>query len=617
MYLKNSRRLFWLFALVLLPASGAELKVELLTLDANKRPTLRITGPATGTYILEASRDLQKWWPVGDTVSKNGVLEVTHQSAADNKALWFRGRGVTLAPDVVARHDTNWAASVLVTTNGGTVNLLHPSGYYAVLTVPPFAVIEPVVVTMTAVTNLDGYPFANPCTAALKFEPDGLRFLSPALLEFHFPTNITAEFASLGFQAEGKQLRLVPDDIGSNYINIPVSHFSGIAVGRLSRDEVLAAREKHVTDIFDRASQEPAALKLEERRKALQGEPGSPDLFDKLKVIYRDFFENQVKQLIDESLGDCDMFRALSPRVLALAQELAFMGAEEDAEMVWDFLMGYRRCTAYSVCHAKILQECAAGLRSFEAVRELRGIERQRQLLGAADGENDCGTALTEEMLEQCTPQLWTGTFSYIEEGSTNIYTQKTDGGWVNIDREYYYEISGLVRTTKTSSSRVEMEIPVNLYGQFRSTRTVTGLDSLGEGCPDVQVYGYTSISAAAQGTNNIQLTIFYDQIFGTNISFGGYNGSLPALQAVQRELRVSEGPTCKYYPEVDPNTSSSNTGLTQFAGAYLLKGPGGTLLVPPGSVTQDTVDVTIIGERVINEVPVKSIFRLVVHRAK
>jgi hypothetical protein len=617
-FLTSPCRLISLFGLVILfvplcLASSAELKVELLTLDPNKKPTLRLTGPATGTYILEASRDLHEWWPVGDTVSQNGMLEVTHRSAAGYKALWFRGRSVTLAPDVVARHDTNWASSALVTTNGGAVGLLHPSGYYAVLTVPPFAVIEPVVVTMTAVTNLDGYPFASPCTAALKFEPDGLRFLSPALLEFHLSTNITAgEFATLGFQAEGKQLRLVPDAIGSNYINIPLSHFSGIAVGNLSRSEVLAAREKHVTDMFDRISHEAAVLILEERQKALQGEPGSPDFGARLMAVYRDFFDNQVKQLIDESLGDCATFRSLMQRVLSLGRTMALLGAAEDADLVWDYLMT-RLCTGFSVCHNEILQECAAGRRSIEAIRQLLGIERQKQLLGM----QDCDTGFTFEMLEQCTPQLWTGTFSYIEQGATNIYTEATDGGWENIDREYYYEISGPVRTTKTSNDRVEMEIPANLYGQFRSIRTMTGLDSLGEGCPAVQVYGYTSISAAAQGTNSIKLTLLYDQIYGTNLYLYGYDDRSAPLNAVQRELRVYEGPTCEHYPNEDPNTSSSKSSLTQFAASPIPRGAGGTLVLPPGSVTQDTVNVTFTGERVIKEVPVRYIFRLVVNRAK
>lgn len=122
-------------------------------------------------------------------------------------------------------------ADLITTESGGHLRLNGPEGVVYELNVTSNRLWEPVVVSMTMITNFTDLPLADGFRAAVQLEPDGLEFRGEAELRIRF-TNAIPEFEMVGygFAADGGEFHLKPWRMQSNEVVVPLAHFSGAGV---------------------------------------------------------------------------------------------------------------------------------------------------------------------------------------------------------------------------------------------------------------------------------------------------------------------------------------------------------------------------------------------------
>jgi hypothetical protein len=207
-----------------------------LTLERQDAGQLRLqAGGLTSTNVnLETSFDLTEWFFVQAAGVTNGRAGFVVNRDEPLGAQFFR---VVEAPppftgQVGPQPDLSRSVAALVTPEaGGVLSLDGPGGVVYELTVGPQQVWEPVVITLTAITNFTDLPLANSFRAAVQLEPDGLEFRSEAQLRIQFPQVVPQfEMVGYGFAADGGGFHLQPWVVRSNEVVVPVRHFSGVGV---------------------------------------------------------------------------------------------------------------------------------------------------------------------------------------------------------------------------------------------------------------------------------------------------------------------------------------------------------------------------------------------------
>ena len=137
---------------------------------------LSLQGEPGANYVIESSVDLGSWTAVFTGVSSPaGTLDYTIQ-AADRARYYLAHSEPALEPLQLAPNiDSSYSAVALLTTNGASLSLTNNTGIVYSFSVPPFAVVEAVPISMTLVTNIGGFPGTNFGTA-VAFSPEGLEF---------------------------------------------------------------------------------------------------------------------------------------------------------------------------------------------------------------------------------------------------------------------------------------------------------------------------------------------------------------------------------------------------------------------------------------------------------
>ena len=219
-----------------LPGKASHL--DLISVNANQRPRLRLGGSTGTNYTLEQSVNLSDWVSIHTGQATNGVLEYLG-APVNGSAAFYRARVASPPLQVYPRVDTKRVGMGLITSEGGFCEVTALNGTRFKLTVPANCVTESVAVKMTVITNLAGVPGEGLFPAAVQFDPDGLQFMGAATLEIEFPTNIPVnQMASYAFGRTGNDFYLTPDQVGTNRVLIPVTHFSAAGTTRLRKEEL-------------------------------------------------------------------------------------------------------------------------------------------------------------------------------------------------------------------------------------------------------------------------------------------------------------------------------------------------------------------------------------------
>jgi hypothetical protein len=143
---------------------------------------ISLTGTPGVSYVVEASKNLQQWLPVTTSAAANGSLELVEPVTATSAQRFYRGREAGTNVIVGPLANTNVSLTTLIQTNGGSAVLYGSDGARYVLEFSPGTLLEPTLVSLTAVTNVAGLPFASGIIGAVRVDMNGVNLWGAASL---------------------------------------------------------------------------------------------------------------------------------------------------------------------------------------------------------------------------------------------------------------------------------------------------------------------------------------------------------------------------------------------------------------------------------------------------
>lgn len=455
------------------------------------RVTLQLQGESGQSYRLEASTNLISWFPVGSGIAQAGGLTLQHVRPTGQGAIYYRAllsRPVASFPTVVPVPDALRLVSSVVTPEQEVVLRLETAERVVYrLRMPTNSVLEPTLVTLTALKGATGIPTQAGLLAGVRIEPSGLVPLSPLFLEIDFPTNLPArQISSFACENSGANLHLVPDVVvangATNRVRLFTTQFGsyGCSVFTLAELQALASTappvrvtaarmgqralleecypnderdaqnlEKKLEDLIRPRQQEAAAILGTERQSQLLGttseDEGQSALFQ-LLASDDSFFRQEIESHLPEALQKCAVAQTLVPWALSHDRQRQLLGdVSEGASSTSVTLM----CQGAKRCREQALECCRTHGGDTRLIQQLLGLERQRQLSGFGEDPR-CGAELTVDQIEkECAPE-WYGTLNLRIRG--DYKNVSTNGDW----RTQRTMTSDLVVTATVLSAKVE-----------------------------------------------------------------------------------------------------------------------------------------------------------------
>jgi hypothetical protein len=376
-----------------------------VTHDQSGKLKLSLQGEANTTYVIEASGDLSHWrTEFTGASSAAGILDYL-LTLGPSVASYYRARQESPIEDLVLvpRADPNYSAATLISTNGGFLSITNTAGVAYILTVPPLSVAAPIGISMTLVTNIEGFPLTAGFGEAVTFQPDGFEFESPAILEIRYPTNIAGfEVASYSFSADGRELFLTPDRVTSNSVIIPVMHFSGAGSGFGGKQAASAFARKALQNDCDRFARQIGEELLDARAA---GELNGAALAS-FPAKAQDFYDQVLKPREAAALQDCALAKDLANCMFRMGRAVQLLGGEAN------FMHAFP-CAVFENCIKEAKAICPAN--PAEATRQFLQAHRAAAFLAGGD----CNLQDFDSFMKECQPE-WYGSISYSESGGTN-----------------------------------------------------------------------------------------------------------------------------------------------------------------------------------------------------
>jgi hypothetical protein len=339
-------------------------------------------------------------------------------------------------PVAVTVHlDDSHAASATLGSAGGTVRATGADGTLYILTVPKNAVDDGTTITLTPISALGNLPLQS-LTAAVRLQPEGLRFGAPATLEIDFAG---ASGASRRFSftsgGDGADWHLYPQTSDAYHATLRLLHFSEYGIGTGTAATVIAAAQHPPTSWQAQAEQLGAMLNAShEAQTAGAPDPYSPQqLLDASVSVLRAAYNGEVVPALQvlQTSDDVGAVTAAAQTVLAWDRQVQLIGLDTLPETKDEFGPQYAAHMdligkAIARLYRKAEEECGTGPHQLVnegqlgwfvdeagAARVLK-LARQVQLVGAS-GTDSLDTALSHcrprgfEVPEIALHWTWTG----------------------------------------------------------------------------------------------------------------------------------------------------------------------------------------------------------------
>lgn len=501
--------------------------------DGNGNVILELRSQNQTNYTVEKSSDLATWNFLFSGMTSNGILRFTDSLGGTDTRNFYRGWEGTNEmggppPQVHQTVDPDQSITVLVTTNQEVLTLTNQQGVHFTLEVPANAFLEPQIISMTLVTNLEGHPFDGTNLWAVAFEPDGLDFLAPALLTIDLPDAVPVEsLASFWYSADSTDFGLMPDAVWTNRIQFPIYHFSGYGAGTTGNGAYQAQANRSVRNAFQQLNQQIAA-ELRGARKAGKlpfGETALPaDIKSQVADTIESFLDKRYGPNGPVFMGDCS---GVNKEILRIPQILFLLrrhGMTQDDVSQGLTQMVDKLCPAIQDCISKALADCRAQKPgAYEACIRLKQ--------ATFDNINTCNIDFPLSMLSPCAP-AWGGTLWYHAEGSTND-GKSSSNQRIALTRNVKLEVNAIVTGVIDFSPSADSHI--FLLELARSWLAVSKGSSTDEawGCEGAADYpnGLNSVMKKnlmqfrTNDQQSVQLTIS-----GTNVTMLSSVGSISGL---------------------------------------------------------------------------------------
>jgi hypothetical protein len=435
-------------------------------IQADGSVLLYLTNAAGASYTIQTSSNLLSWFAAGSGLASNGVLVFQHSGPANHRSLFYRAVENPPTLPVVPVPDTNAYATTLVTADGGRCQIYTDGDLHVQLVVPPMTLPHPTLVTMSLVTNLSGLPFSGGALLAVHVEPETLLLWGAAQLEFTLPPGIDRpNLVAYRFQMDGTRFTPVPCLLLTNRLRVAITEFGGYGFSLATPEEMASFIEgaMPVRPLYSppkvelsAASQDCHGAKKEIATSTRRQLEGATDrvreaVTRQLSAIRQQQapgYETDAQSTLTQALGDsCVIYEQLiAPRWSEATQNCAL------AEVLIQFTLGMERqrqllgaaeeegCTSSTpALDCSLIRNCVEELR--ECCETVQGPGKVVALLGLARKDAVLGTeCISEQLLEettrQCSSNMWIGTF----EARSMISEQTGDTGYrTNLEHEVLF----------------------------------------------------------------------------------------------------------------------------------------------------------------------------------
>lgn len=332
---------------------------------------MRDRSPVAGLLLLGVSALVGCSGDAGPTASQPELPP--KGTAADSTVLTRPAQPLTISTTL----DQARSSHVHVTTDGGTVTATGADGTRYTLTIPKDALLADRDITLTPIAAVDGQAIGNNGpAAAVQFEPEGLRFLTPATLRIDPAKPIPLEDqVAVGWHGGGQDTHLEPLDPKSSGIVMSILHFSGVGVGLIYLGDGIygpsAQWSRYTPEEFeDRANQYISQLLAEERYRQLNGEEPDPTAMQKVRAVYEKEWELVIQPILERSIHDCTYAKANMSKVLGFGHTVALFGWDDMASPVTTgFVAAADNCWKEQKAQCRLADDATRVSQIFEVMR--------------------------------------------------------------------------------------------------------------------------------------------------------------------------------------------------------------------------------------------------------
>ena len=192
--------------------------------------------------------------------------------------------------------------SATIGREGGTLGAGRVS-----LNIPAGALSEDTSIAMTPLLDLADSPLSGSLIGGVKLEPEGLRFLKPALLSMPLPAGIPpASVLGFGSEGDGSDLHLQPRSVSDDSVSLALWHFStaGASSGAGAAAAAVASRvpSSAETAAMQRIAVAEMACAAEQARGIEDG-PACANQLNELASALSDWYRATVSPGLRDALG--------------------------------------------------------------------------------------------------------------------------------------------------------------------------------------------------------------------------------------------------------------------------------------------------------------------------
>ena len=532
-----------------LAVDGPRLKPPLIEPDHSVQ--VELTNAAATNYVIQATANFLSWFTAGSGYGSNGLLVVHHAAASNYPSLFYRS--LRAAPPVFPRLNTNQSALTLVMTNGGHCLLYAPDGMRIELIVPPMTLPDPTLISLTLVTNITGLPFSRGLVGAVFLEPMNLPLWGAAQLEITLPDGIDRrELLAYRFQTNGLRFAGMPSQILTNRIRIPITELGGYGVSLATTLEAAAFFSQPVTPAAASSGSNLPSLKanaidcqpgeqataetarqqigdaLDQRSHAFAHELGllrQQELLgfqtDTLAMLTQalengscGFYASMIAPRWVEAQQNCALAHVLMQFALGLERQRQLLGVADDPAC--NPFEAMQNCALIQNCLQEV-RDCCATVKGPAKIATVLGLVRQDALLGT-----DCLSAQAiDDVMRECSSNMWIGTFAAKEFGSVTTTSDDT----TEVD-EHNIQFEGSVLESRetdygAAGKSIELIVVGNYSARDYSGRTTSTSSTCLNGKTSKSfILDATEYVASMDSTYRINITLAAD---GTYNLFAGH----------------------------------------------------------------------------------------------
>jgi hypothetical protein len=172
---------------------------------------------------------------------------------------------LSVTPTLDSSHSVKQPISA---SKGGTLSATGADGSVFTLVIPPKALLNDELITLTPVSAITGLPVSNGLLAAVQFAPEGLLFQQPATLTIQPAVSVpVGQQVGFGYHGSGAEFHFQPLGL-TQAITFSILHFSGVGVGQGT-----PAADGTPTSTLDRLDNAEAPLLAIERQTLFPTDP--------------------------------------------------------------------------------------------------------------------------------------------------------------------------------------------------------------------------------------------------------------------------------------------------------------------------------------------------------